>query len=157
MVDRYRHCPQCGTPIEQYKNPIPTVDVIIEYKNDEGKEGIIMIFRGNDPHQWALPGGFVEYAESLEQAAAREAEEETSLKVTDLRQFHTYSNPDRDPRHHTITTVYIGKGNGVPRANDDAKHIGIFTHDSLPDEIAFDHREVLVDYFNWKKKKELED
>ncbi len=125
-----------------YRNPLPTVDVIIEL---EGK-GIVLVERKNPPFGWALPGGFVNYGESLEEAAMREAGEETGLQVELLRQFHTYSHPKRDPRLHTITTVYIGRAQGEPRASDDAKAAGIFPRDSLPSKMAFDHRSILKDY-----------
>ncbi|MDP2268479.1 MAG: NUDIX hydrolase, partial [Deltaproteobacteria bacterium] len=84
---------------------MPTVDIIIE----TGKRGIILIKRKNFPHGWALPGGFVDYGEALEEAARREAKEETGLEVELVRQLHTYSDPARDPRHHTITTVFIAR------------------------------------------------
>jgi len=132
---------------KEYKNPIPTVDIIIEMEG-----GIVLIKRKNPPYGWALPGGFVEYGESLEDAAIREAKEETGLDVVELRQFHTYSDPDRDPRHHTISTVFTGKGRGVLKGSDDAVEAKIFTEDNLPDEIAFDHRKILDDYFKYIKK-----
>jgi ADP-ribose pyrophosphatase YjhB (NUDIX family) len=137
-------CPKCQYEIEIYRNPIPTVDIIIEIES----KGIILIKRKNPPYGWAIPGGFVDYGESLEEAAFREAKEETNLDVERLRQFHTYSDPRRDPRHHSISTVYVAKGRGKPRAKDDAIEIAIFTESSLPDEIAFDHRSILKDYFN---------
>jgi ADP-ribose pyrophosphatase YjhB (NUDIX family) len=136
-------CPKCNSEIEFYKNPIPTVDIIIEI----GSKGIVLIKRKNFPYGWAIPGGFVDYGESLEEAALREAKEETNLNVKLIRQFHTYSEPRRDPRHQSISTVYIAKGKKKPRAKDDAKEIGIFTESNLPDEIAFDHRSILSDYF----------
>lgn len=126
----------------KYRNPLPTVDIIIEYGG-----GIVLIDRTNPPFGWAIPGGFVDYGESLEKAAVREAREETSLDVELLRQFHTYSAPERDPRHHTITTVYIAKGKGSLKAADDAKEAGVFTREKLPENFAFDHRQVLEDYF----------
>jgi len=132
---------------KEYKNPIPTVDIIIEMEG-----GIVLIKRKNPPYGWALPGGFVEYGESLEDAAIREAKEETGLDVIELRQFHTYSAPDRDPRHHTISTVFTGKGRGPLKGSDDAVEAKIFTEDNLPDEIAFDHRKILDDYFKYMKK-----
>ena len=125
------------------RNPYPTVDVIIENGG-----GIVLIERKNPPHGWAIPGGFVDWGESLEEAAVREAREETSLHVRLIRQFHTYSDPRRDPRHHTITTVYIASAEGNPRAADDAKAIGIFTRDNLPPSLAFDHADILNDYFS---------
>ncbi len=130
------------------RNPIPTVDIIIETPR-----GIVLIERKNPPYGWALPGGFVDYGESLEDAAKREALEETSLNVQLKRQFHTYSDPDRDPRHHTISTVFIAEADGVPVAMDDAKNIGIFTEENLPEDLAFDHKRILRDYFQWKKKR----
>jgi ADP-ribose pyrophosphatase YjhB (NUDIX family) len=135
-------CPYCNKELP-LRNPLPTVDIIIEFNN-----GIILIKRKNPPIGWALPGGFVDYGESLENAAIREAKEETSLDITLKRQFHAYSDPNRDPRHHTITVVYIAKGIGIPRAEDDAKEIGIFSFNNLPEPIVFDHRDILIDYFN---------
>ena len=132
---------------KKYRNPVPTVDIIIQYR---GK--IILIKRKNPPYGWAIPGGFVEYGESLEEAAVREAEEETSLQVRLIEQFRAYSRPDRDPRQHTITTVFIADGEGIPQAADDAGEIGLFIEEDLPDEIAFDHREILQDYFNYVKR-----
>lgn len=140
---KFMTCPECGITIPP-KNPFPTVDIIIEI---EGK-GIVLIRRKNPPYGWAIPGGFVDYGESVEDAAVREALEETSLNVELLRQFHVYSSPDRDPRFHTIATVFIARAAGTPIAADDAKDAGIFTKESLPDEIAFDHRKILNDYFN---------
>ena len=125
------------------RNPVPTVDLIIEYK-----EGIILIERKNPPDGWALPGGFVDYGETLESAARREAKEETGLDVELIRQFHAYSDPKRDPRHHTITIVFLAHAKGRPKAGDDAKALGIFTENTLPDKIAFDHRAILADYFS---------
>jgi ADP-ribose pyrophosphatase YjhB (NUDIX family) len=143
MAKRTVKCPKCQNEIELYQNPIPTVDIIIEI----GKKGIVLIKRKNPPHGWAIPGGFVDYGESLEKAALREAKEETNLDVKLIRQFHTYSNPNRDPRHHSISTVYVAKASGIPQAKDDAVEIGIFTESNLPEEIAFDHRFILNDYF----------
>lgn len=133
--------------IMQYKsrNPLLTVDAIIEIEG-----GIILIKRKNPPPGWAIPGGFVDYGESLEDAACREAKEETGLDITLIRQFHTYSKPGRDPRHHTVSTIFIATASGTPVAADDAKDIGIFTKDSLPKDIAFDHRQILEDYFSGK-------
>ncbi len=126
-----------------HKNPIPTVDIIIELKG-----GVVLIKRKNLPEGWALPGGFVDYGETLEYAAAREAKEETGLDIELIRQFHTYSDPRRDPRHHTITTVYVAKAQGTAIAGDDAKEAGVFQKEALPDKIAFDHKEILNDYFS---------
>ncbi len=129
----------------KYRNPLLTVDTIIETGG-----GIVLIERVNPPYGWALPGGFVDYGESLETAAVREAKEETSLDVELLEQFHTYSDPDRDPRHHTVTTVYIARAEGTPVAADDARNAGVFTRDTLPSPIVFDHGKILKDYFESK-------
>jgi ADP-ribose pyrophosphatase YjhB (NUDIX family) len=143
MVRKTIQCPKCKKEIEVYQNPIPTVDIIIEID----LMGIVLIKRKNPPHGWAIPGGFVDYGESLEKAAMREAKEETNLEVSLVRQFHTYSDPKRDPRHHSISTVYIAKAEGLPQAKDDALEIGTFNESNLPEEIAFDHRSILKDYF----------
>ncbi len=129
------------------KNPLPTVDVIIELEN-----GIALIERKNPPYGWAIPGGFVDVGETLEEAAAREALEETSLKVRLRMQLHAYSAPDRDPRFHTISVVFVAEANGVPVARDDAKGIGVFTEKNLPEPMAFDHARILKDYFRWKRE-----
>ena len=136
MPKKTIRCSKCGNEIEVYQNPIPTVDIIIEV----GSKGIVLIKRKNPPYGWAIPGGFVDYGESLEKAAVREAKEETNLDVKLIRQFHTYSDQKRDPRHHSISTVYIAKAKGIPKGRDDALEIGIFNETNLPDEIAFDHR-----------------
>ena len=143
MARKTIQCPKCKNRIEVYQNPIPTVDIIIEIE----PKGIVLIKRKNPPYGWAIPGGFVDYGETLEEAAMREAKEETNLDVKLIRQFHTYSDPKRDPRHHSISTVYIAKAKGDPKAKDDALEIGIFNESNLPDEIAFDHRSILSDYF----------
>lgn len=126
------------------QTPAVAVDLIIELPG--GK--IVLIKRKNPPPGWALPGGFVECGESLETAAVREASEETSLEVTLVRQFHTYSDPARDPRGHTIATVFLARADGTPEARDDAAEIGIFTRESLPTPLAFDHAQILDDYFS---------
>jgi len=129
-----------------FRNPFVTVDIIIEIR-----EGIVLVERKNPPYGWALPGGFIDYGESLEESAVREAKEETSLAIKLEEQFHTYSDPDRDPRHHTITTVFIAKATGIPMAADDAQKAKIFTEDNLPDPIVFDHKKIISDYFRYKK------
>jgi len=143
-----KRCTNCGAEMEIYLNPVPTVDIIIE----TGEEGeIVLIHRKNEPQGWAIPGGFVDYGESLEEAAVREAREETSMDVTLVEQLHTYSDPARDPRHHTISTVYIARGRGVPEAADDASAIGLFREDSLPAPLMFDHRTIISDYFSHRR------
>ena len=127
---------------DKRKNPVPTVDIIIEFGG-----GIVLIERANEPHGWALPGGFVDYGETLEEAAVREAAEETGLRVELKRQLHTYSDPRRDKRLHTISTVFIAIGFGELRAGDDAKGAAVYTPETMPGELAFDHREIIDDYF----------
>jgi len=110
---------------------------------------IVLIERKNFPPGWAIPGGFVEVGEPVERAAIREAWEETSLEV-DLRALlGVYSRPDRDPRGHTVTVVYIGRGRGTPHARDDAKATGLFMPDEPPQPLAFDHAEILADYMRF--------
>lgn len=128
------------------KNPYPTVDIIIETQG-----GIVLIKRKNPPYGWALPGGFVNYGETLEEACIREAKEETGLDITLISQFHTYSDPKRDPRFHTISTVYIAKANGIPKGGDDALEARVFNEDNFPDEIIFDHKDIIMDYLKLKK------
>lgn len=134
-------CPHCKKELGKYRNPIPTVDVIVEI----GAK-IVLIERKNPPYGWALPGGFVDYGESFEAAALREAKEETGLDITELQQFHTYSDPARDSRCHTASTVFTGKAKGTPQAGDDAAKTGLFDQGSLP-SLAFDHNKILADYF----------
>jgi 8-oxo-dGTP diphosphatase len=124
------------------KTPLLTVDIIIRYQN-----GIVLIERKNPPFGWALPGGFVDVGESLEEAAVREAKEETSLDVTLVEQFHAYSKPGRDPRFHTATVVFIAEGEGMLEGRDDARKADVFFEKALPPAIPFDHREILADYF----------
>ncbi len=137
-------CPHCGKVVEKYKNPFPTVDIIIE--TDGGK--IVLIRRKNPPYGWALPGGFVDYGESLESAAIREAKEETSLDIELLYQLGAYSDPGRDPRFHTITVVFVAKAKGgaPPKAADDAQELRLFDPQDLPEQLAFDHKKILQDY-----------
>ncbi|BDD85836.1 NUDIX hydrolase [Desulfofustis limnaeus] len=138
-------CPTCHTVITPI-NPIPTVDIIIEIGSR-----IVLIERRNPPPGWALPGGFVDYGESYETAAIREAKEETGLDVTNLQQFRTYSEPGRDPRMHTASTVFVAEAEGSPQAGDDAGQAELFSRDNLP-ELAFDHGRILADYFRWRDR-----
>jgi 8-oxo-dGTP diphosphatase len=132
-----------------YRNPTPTVDIIIELI-DRRDRPIILIERLNPPHGWAIPGGFVDYGESLETAAIREAKEEIGLEVQLLEQFHVYSAPDRDPRQHTISIVFIATATGEPLAQDDAKSVGIFVPWEIPTELCFDHGQIVRDYLQYR-------
>ena len=132
----------------QYRNPFPTVDIIIEVV-----DGIVLIKRRNPPPGWAIPGGFVDYGESVESAAIREAKEETGLDVRLIRLLGVYSDPGRDPRSHTISTVFVATASGRPVADDDAAEAGVFTEDTLPKDMAFDHRAILEDYFRDRDSK----
>ncbi|MDY0389654.1 NUDIX domain-containing protein [Desulfobulbus oligotrophicus] len=138
-------CPTCGSQVQTFRNPAPTVDIIIEVE-----DGIVLIERKNPPYGWALPGGFVDYGESFEEAARREAAEETGLSVTLTTQLHTYSAPNRDPRQHTASTVYIATASGKPEAADDAQHAAVFRRENLP-PLVFDHTRILQDYYVFKQ------
>ena len=127
---------------ETYRNPLPTVDIIIEVEG-----GIVLIERKNPPHGWAIPGGFVDYGESVEDCAVREAREETSLNIRLKDLLYVYSRPERDPRHHTLTTVFIATADGMPVAADDANAAGVFSARTLPVPLVFDHANILSDYF----------
>jgi 8-oxo-dGTP diphosphatase len=127
-----------GKPV----TPLVAVDVIIEYQG-----GIVLIERKNEPFGWAIPGGFMDVGEPLEQAAVREALEETSLRVELRDLLYVYGKPTRDRRGHTVSLVYLGEGTGTLRAADDAKSAAIFHQDDLPAPLAFDHREIIADYF----------
>ncbi|MCK4278135.1 MAG: argininosuccinate lyase, partial [Desulfurellaceae bacterium] len=136
------NCPRCNYPVRVYENPIPTVDIITEFKG-----GIVLIKRKNYPYGWAIPGGFVEWGECAEDAAIREAEEEIGLNVELKDILGVYSNPNRDPRGHTVSVVFVAKGKGTLRAEDDAIEAMIFKKDKIPDKMAFDHKKILSDYF----------
>ena len=139
-------CSACKQAIPLHKNPIPTVDIIIEMEDN-----VILIERKNFPYGWAIPGGFVDYGETVENAAIREAKEETSLDVHSIALLGVYSDPNRDPRHHTVSTVFVARAKGTPKAADDAKKIALFQKKTLPSNLAFDHEIILHDYFRWKK------
>ena len=142
------HCPACGHEWPR-RNPLLTVDAIIELGQDASRE-IVLVKRKNPPPGWALPGGFVDYGETVEEAAVREAFEETGLKIDLVRQFHTYSAPGRDPRGHTVAVVFIARAKGEPKGGDDASLARAFRPDRLPEDMAFDHRQVIEDYLTGK-------
>ena len=126
--------------------PYLTVDIIIEMEG-----GIILIERSNPPYGWALPGGFLDYGETLEEAAAREAKEETRMDLDGLRQFHAYSDPRRDPRFHTVSIAFAARGKGKPQAGDDAKGLKVVKFADLDKiELAFDHKQIIKDYLAQK-------
>jgi 8-oxo-dGTP diphosphatase len=127
------------------KHPKLAADIIIRYKG-----GIVLIKRKYKPYGWAIPGGYVEYGEPVEKAAAREANEETNLKLRNLKQFHVYSDPKRDPRRHTISVVFTANGFGKLRIMDETKEIGVFKKDKIP-KLVFDHEKILNDYFKQRK------
>ncbi len=132
--------------LNQLKSPFLTVDAIIEVSG-----GLVLIERGNPPFGFAFPGGFVDYGESLEAAVIREAREETGLDLLELKQFHTYSDPARDPRFHTVTTVFIARAQGRPQAGDDAASVKVVPWDEAQYlDFAFNHKEVLMDYLRYK-------
>jgi len=136
-----------------YKNPVPTVDIIIE-KDDK----IVLIRRKNEPFKGklAIPGGFVNEGELIEDRAIIEAKEETSLDVELKEILGVYSIPDRDPRGHLMTTVFIAKPiSGRVKGGDDAADASWFKlSDKILNEVSFDHKKILTDYLKWKKKKE---
>lgn len=136
-------CPVCGNSISIYANPVPAVDIIIRMEGS----GIVLIKRKNPPHGWAIPGGFVDYGESLEDAAVREAREETGLHVHLKGVLGVYSNPHRDKRMHTVSTVFTAEAAaGILQAGDDAADARIFSIETLPCSMAFDHAKILEHY-----------
>jgi 8-oxo-dGTP diphosphatase len=132
-----------------HRNPAPTVDIIIELI-DRPHRPIVLIERLNPPLGWAIPGGFVDYGESVETAAQREAQEETGLTVELITQFHVYSDPQRDPRQHTLSVVFLATATGNPQAGDDAKHLDLFEPWRIPTNLCFDHDRILHDYLNYR-------
>jgi ADP-ribose pyrophosphatase YjhB (NUDIX family) len=132
--------------LDQRPAPLPTVDVVIEVAG-----GIVLIERRNPPHGWALPGGFVDRGESVEDAARREMREETTLDVTLTALLGVYSDPARDTRGHTISTVFVGRATGTPKADDDAAKVGVFSERDLPSPLVFDHARIVADYFHFRR------
>ena len=125
--------------------PLLAVDIIIELTNKPHRP-IVLIERRYPPYGWALPGGFVDVGESLEIAAIREAKEETCLDISLKILLGCYSDPKRDNRGHTVSAVYIAESDGIPKAADDAKNLALFTLDDLPEQLAFDHNQILDDF-----------
>ena len=123
------------------KHPLPTVDIIIRVGDK-----IVVVERKYPPYGWALPGGFVDYGESVEQAAVRETKEETSLDLEDLEQFKVFSDPARDPRGHAITTAFVARGIGEPRAADDAKNIDLMDPLQIDRTLVFDHQRIVEEF-----------
>ena len=127
-------------------HPLPTVDVVIEIG-----DRIVLIRRRNPPPGWALPGGFVDAGESVGDAARREAREETALDVELTELLGVYSDPSRDPRGPTISAVFVGRATGTPQAGDDAAGAELFGENDLPAPLAFDHAQILADYFRYRR------
>lgn len=141
----FSSCPHCGGSVVLYRNPVPTVDIIIVFEN----QGVVLVQRRNPPPGWALPGGFVDYGESVEQAAIREAKEETGLDVELVSLLGVYSDPARDSRLHTLSTVFIARPkdpNAQPQGGDDAAQARIFPFSCLPLPLAFDHEKIVADF-----------
>ncbi len=143
-------CPECGARVLVYRNPVPTVDVVIELADGGDGPPIVFIERRNPPRGWALPGGFVDYGETVEQAAVREAAEETSLAVELVHLLGVYSDPARDPRQHTLSVVFVGRARGVPAAGDDAGQVVVAPAQSPPGRLCFDHQRIVNDYLAWR-------
>lgn len=132
-----------------YRNPVPTVDVLIELDDRPGT--LVLIERRNEPRGWALPGGFVDEGEFLADAAVREAKEETGLDVELRELFHAYSDPARDPRSHTVSTVFLARAAGAPAGSDDAARAEVFALDALP-ALVFDHVTIVADYVAYRER-----
>jgi ADP-ribose pyrophosphatase YjhB (NUDIX family) len=124
------------------KTPNLTIDIIIRYQG-----GIVIIKRSYKPHGWALPGGYVDYGESCEAAAIREAKEETNLNIQLVRQFKVYSDPRRDPKKHNVTVVFIAEGKGELKAGNEVEDVEIMMENNVP-KLCFDHNKIVMDYFN---------
>ncbi len=152
-MEKHIPCPQCDASITVYKNPAPTTDVII-YDPNNRQKGVVLIERVNAPHGFALPGGFIDEGESVEHAAVREMLEETNLQVELEGLLGVYSAPDRDPRFHTMSVVFVGKACNPEalQAGDDAQHAAFYALDALP-KLAFDHAKILQDYMHFLEKK----
>ncbi|MBI5838039.1 MAG: NUDIX hydrolase [Candidatus Eisenbacteria bacterium] len=132
--------------MKTWQRPGVSVDMLIEH---QGR--LVLVYRRNEPVNWALPGGYVTYGEKIEDSARREAMEETGLELVDLEQFHVYSDPGRDPRQHSITTVFLAQGRGTLCAGDDAAKAELFeAATGVPHPLAFDHSRIVRDYVEYK-------
>lgn len=139
--------PRAAVPADiRGRGPAPTADVIIEVE-----DRIVLVRRKHPPRGWAIPGGFIDGGERAEDAAVREALEETGLSVTLTALLGVYSDPARDPRRHTISAVYVGRAEGTPAGGDDAEEARLFGESDLPSPIVFDHARILADYFRFRK------
>jgi len=145
-------CSNCGFEWSEWNNPLPTVDALIEVYDNSEYKGIVLIERRNYPFGWAIPGGFMEYGERAETTAVREAKEETGLDVVITGLLGFYSEPSRDPRHHTVTAVYLCRAEGEPVAGDDAKSVKIVQPSEIVEPLVFDHSRVINDYCVFKNK-----
>lgn len=136
-----------------HRNPPTAVDLLIEIYQGSTMQGIVLIRRGNEPYKgrWALPGGFQEVGESLEETAAREGKEETGLDLKVVQQLKVYSHPKRDPRGHVNAIGFIACAYGRPKGGDDAAEAQIFPLDKIPHPLAFDHDKRIEEYKTWKK------
>lgn len=135
-----------------YKPPILTTTAIIEIYEGEQFQGIVLIERGKAPFGKAIPGGKVECGETVENAVRREMMEEVHLDLHDLKQFHVYSEPSRDFRHHSVEVTHTAKAFQLPAAGDDAATAFVVKLEDIPwNELAFDHAQILKDYLEWRK------
>lgn len=139
---------------QPHKPPILTTAAIIEVYDHDQFKGIVLIERGKAPFGKALPGGKVEYGETVETAIRREMMEEVHLELQDLQQFHVYSDPTRDFRHHSVEVTYLAKAFSAPTAGDDAAKAFLVKVEDIPwNEFAFDHAQILRDYLEYKSGK----
>jgi len=134
----------------KHKNPTPTVDVLIELEGRPGE--LVFIERKHEPIGLALPGGFVDEGEWVADAAIREVKEETGLDVEIVELFHVYSDPSRDQRLHTVSTVFIGRAKGTPVGGDDASSAVVCKPDAVPQPLVFDHPRIVADYVAYKQR-----
>jgi 8-oxo-dGTP diphosphatase len=129
-----------------HRGPRAAADALIEFPDRR----FVLIRRRNPPPGWAIPGGFIDEGETADQAAVREAREETGLDVELTELFHVYSDPHRDPRHHTLSVLFLARASGDPVGADDAVEARAFDANSVPYDLAFDHARILADYFLYR-------